>query len=281
MKYKFGLIAKDIQNSVTPIVYGAFSEDTGIDSSYTIYNVPEEKFVETIEFFRANMQGFNVTMPYKQVALKYMDELDESAVKCGSTNTVLVRDGKLIGYNTDGWGLIRALSDQGIQVSGKKIVMLGAGGVAYSIAYNLAVNNAARVDVVNIFPEQTEALCKNFGPTFCPHPLNYDVLKECCTGADIFINASVMGQIGYDEFTSFEFLDVMAPGAAVFDVNYSNPDSKLVPAAREREIPAFKGRRMTACQGIRAFQIWTGKEPSLESVEQLIARCEQLDMQKK
>ena len=89
-----------------------------------------------------------------------------------------------------------------------------------------------------------------------------------------------MGQIGYDEFVSFEFLDVMAPGASVFDVNYSNPDSKLVPVAREKGMPAFKGRRMTACQGIRAFQIWTGKEPSRESVERLINECEQLDLQK-
>ena len=280
MKYTLGLIAKDIQNSVTPVVYRAFSEDAGVESTYTIYNVPEEKLAETVEFCRKNMQGFNVTMPYKQAILKYMDELDESAVKCGSTNTVLVRDGKLIGYNTDGWGLIRALSDQGITVKDKKVVMLGAGGVAYSIAYNLVVNQAARVDVVNIFPEQAEAMCRNFGDAFHPHPLSYDILKECCTGADLFINASVMGQIGYDEFVSFEFLDVMAPGASVFDVNYSNPDSKLVPVAREKGMPAFKGRRMTACQGIRAFQIWTGKEPSRESVERLINECEQLDLQK-
>ena len=277
MKYKFGLIAKDIQNSVTPVVYGAFSEDTGIESSYDIHNVPEDELVKTLEYFRNNMQGFNITMPYKQVALQYMDELDESAVKCGSTNTVLVRDGKLIAYNTDGWGLIRALSYQGITVEGKKIVMLGAGGVAYSIAYNLVVNKAAKVDVVNLFPEQAEALCKSFGETFIPHPLNYDVLKACCTDADLFINASVMGQIGYDEFASFDFLDVMAPGAAVFDVNYSNPNSKLVPAAHEKGMPAFKGRRMTACQGIRAFQIWTGKEPSRAGVEKLIETCEKMD----
>lgn len=79
------------------------------------------------------------------------------------SNTVLVRDGKLIAYNTDGWGLIRALEDQSISVAGKRVVMLGAGGVASSIAYNLSINRASSVDVVNLFPEQAEALCQKFG----------------------------------------------------------------------------------------------------------------------
>lgn len=279
MKYQFGLIAKDIQNSVTPLVYKAFAEDMGQEVDFEICNVPEDRLQQTLEYARAHFQGFNVTMPYKQAALRYMDEADESAVQCGSTNTVLVRDGRLIAYNTDGWGLIRALRDQGIAVQGKKVVMLGAGGVACSIAYNLKVNQVGQVDVVNLFPEQAAALCGRFGKGFTPYPLDYDVLKARCAGADLFINASVMGQLGYDEFASFEFLDGMAPGAAVFDVNYSNPDSKLAPTALAKGIPAFKGRRMTACQGIRAMQIWTGGEPSREAVEALIQRFEQMDRQ--
>lgn len=276
MKYELGLIAKDIQNSVTPMVYGAFLEDLGLEHSFTIHNIPEDRLEATLNQARERLQGFNITMPYKQAALKYMDELDESAVKCGSTNTVLVRDGKLIAYNTDGWGLVRALSDRGVKLEGRRVVMLGAGGVASSIAYNLSINGVAGVDVVNLFPEQAEALCASFDRRFVPHPLTMEVLAECCKGADLFINASVMGQIGYDEFPGFDFLDGMSPAAAVFDVNYSNPDSKLVPAARAKGIPAWKGRAMTACQGIRAVQIWTGKEPSPAAVDALISRLEAL-----
>ena len=279
MNYKFGLIAKDIKNSVTPLVYQAFAGDLGLEEHFEILNIPEDRLRETLEYARANFNGFNITMPYKQAALPYMDELDESAVKCGSTNTVLVREGKLIAYNTDGWGLIRALADQGIPVKRKRIVMLGAGGVACSIAYNLSVNQAAQVDVVNLFPEQAEALCRKFGAGFTPYPLDYEVLEERCKGADLFINASVMGQIGYDEFQNLSFLDGLAPGAAVFDVNYSNPNSKLVPAALSKGMPAFKGRRMTACQGIRAMAIWTGREPSRDAVEALIARFERMDQE--
>ena len=131
--------------------------------------------------------------------------------------------------------------------------------------------------VVNLFPEQAEALCQKFGEGFTPYPLSYPVLAERCKGADLFINASVMGQLGYDEFQTFDFLDNMAPGAAVFDVNYSNPNSKLVPTALAKGMPAFKGRRMTACQGIRAISIWTGREPSRQATEALIADFEAMD----
>ena len=277
MHYQFGLIAKDIQNSVTPMVYEAYAKDMGLSHSFRIFNIEEDRLEETLTRARTELHGFNITMPYKQAALRYMDELDESAAKCGSTNTVLVRDGRLIAYNTDGWGLIRALSDQGISVADKKIVMLGAGGVACSIAYQLAVNHAGQVDVVNLFPDQAETLCRTFGPAFYPHPLSYDVLTQCCRQADLFINASVMGQLGYDEFESFDFLKGLAPGGAVFDVNYSNPDSLLVPTALRMGFSAFKGRRMTACQGIRAVQIWTGKEPSPAATEALIRRFEEME----
>lgn len=274
MTYHFGLIAKDIKNSVTPRTYEVFCEDLGFEDTFEIFNIPENQLEQTIEHARRTLHGFNVTMPYKQAALKYMDELDESAVKCGSTNTVLVRDGKLIAYNTDGWGLIRALHDRGVDIEGRRVVMLGAGGVACSIAYNLSVNGVKEVSVVNLFPEQTEALCSRFGERFHPYPLTYEVLEEQCKGADLFINASVMGQLGYDEFKSLKFLDNLAPGAAVFDVNYSNPDSLLVPTALSKGIPAWKGRCMSASQGIRAMEIWTGHQPSNASVERLIAELE-------
>lgn len=271
MHYKLALIAKDIKNSVTPMVYRAFAADVGVEISYDILNIEEEDLAKTIDFVRNNLNGCTITMPYKQKALDYMDELDESAVRCGSTNLVVVKDGRLIAYNADGWGFIRALKLRGISVGDANVVLLGAGGVAYSIAYNLSIHGVRSVKVVNLYPEQAEKLCEKFGSRFTPYPLNYDVLAQCCKGADLFINASVMGQIGYDEFRSFDFLKNLLPGATVYDVNYSNPDSKLVPTALEMGIPAQNGKSMSACQGIRAMEIWTGKTPSDEAARELLS----------
>lgn len=268
--YKLGLIAKDIQNSVSPMIYETLMTSIGEKSTYEIQNVPEEKLAEAVEYARSHWQGFNVTMPYKQAILSYMDEVDESAEQCGSTNTVLVKDGKLIAYNTDGFGLIKAMQRVGFDFNGKKVVMLGAGGVAFSIAYNLSINGVVRVDVVNLFENQTANLCKKFGSRFFPHPLDYDELAKCCDGADLFINASVMGQVGYDEFSRFDFLDVLKPEAPVFDVNYSNPKALLLPTAREKGHKAYIGSNMTACQAVRVMQIWTGREPTEEAIGKLV-----------
>ena len=270
--YKLGLIAKDIHNSVSPLIYETLMASVGEQSTYEIQNVPEDKLAEAVAYARKNWHGFNVTMPYKQAILPYMDVIDESAQKCGSTNTVLVKDGKLIAYNTDGFGLVKAMQRTGFDFTGKKVVMVGAGGVAFSIAYNLSVCGVAQVHVVNLFENQTANLCAKFGSRFIPHPLDYDELAECCTGADLFINASAIGQVGYDEFARFDFLDNLKPEAPVFDVNYSNPQAKLLPTARQKGHPAYIGSNMTACQAVRVMQIWAGKEPSEAAITTLIEK---------
>ena len=94
----------------------------------------------------------------------YCDELDISAEKCGSANTVLVKDGRLIGYNTDGWGMIKCLQLKGFDFKGKKVTLVGAGGVARSIAYHLLVSGVKEVDVLNLFENETEALVRKMGP---------------------------------------------------------------------------------------------------------------------
>lgn len=272
---KLGLIAKDIHNSVSPTVYETLGKAVGTEVSYEILNVPEDKLTEAVEYGRKNWDGFNVTMPYKQTILKYMDEIDESAEHCESTNTVAVKDGKLRAFNTDGWGFIKALQMEGYDFTGKKVVLVGAGGVAFSIAYNLSINGVESVEVVNLIPEQTERLCEKFGSRFSPHPLSAEILSECSRDADLFINASVLGQVGYDDYESFDFLDRLKKDAWVFDVNYSNPNALLLKKAAEKGLPAYKGSYMTACQGIKVMQIWSGKTPDAEAVRELAKKLSQ------
>lgn len=269
--YQFGLIAKDIKHSVSPTVYRTLGASLKQQVDYEIKNIPEEQLADTVEYARIHWTGFNVTMPYKQKILAYMDEQDESAENCGSTNTVLVRDGRLIAYNTDGWGLVEALRMEGFDFHEKKVVLVGAGGVAFSIAYHLSVSGVARVDVINLIPEQTQSLCKKFGSRFVPHALSYENMSLYAKDADLFINASVMGQIGYDDYTEFDFLAQLKQDAVVFDVNYSNPDAALLKHAAQMGRRTYVGSCMTACQAIRVMQIWTGLTPEGPAVRELIA----------
>ncbi|MDO4548871.1 MAG: shikimate dehydrogenase, partial [Clostridia bacterium] len=274
MNYKLGLLAQDMHNSVLPAAYDCFCRSLGHEMSFKIYNVRAEQLAPTVNMFRDTLDGFTVTMPYKVRIMDFCDEMNESAEKCMSVNTVLVRNGKLIGYNTDGWGFIKSLQLNGADFAGKRAVLVGAGGVAMSIAYNLLINGVRKVDVLNLFPNETERLVSRMGKAFEGHMLTDEALSECAGKADAFINASVLGQVGFDDYADLDFLKKLPPDAVVFDVNYSNPDAKLLPAARALGLRAYSGRAMSSCQGIRAMEIWTGMRPSDETVSEFLRTLE-------
>lgn len=274
MNYKLALLAKDIHNSVLPETYHFFGDCLGIDVDFEIYNILPDEIDKKVEEMKQSLDGFTVTMPYKVKILDYCDELDVSAEKCGSANTILVKDGRLIGYNTDGWGMIKCLQLKGINFEGKKVILVGAGGVARSIAYHLMVNGVKSVDVLNLFENETEALVQKMGPIFTGHILNQENLVRFSKGKDVFINASILGQVGYDDYECLDFLDGLNKDALVFDVNYSNPDARLPRAAKDKGFQSYVGNAMSSCQGIRAMEIWTERKPSDEDARKLVASIE-------
>lgn len=269
-----GLIAKDIHRSVLPETFRVFGRDVGVECSFEVMNVSEPRFVQTVEHARVALDGFVVTMPYKRRILELVDEISDSAAQCGSCNIVKVVDGRLVAHNTDGWGFVKAMALKGISVKGMHVVMVGAGGVAMSLAYHLREAGVARVDVLNAFPEETERLCQRFGDVFAPHSLDAGALKACSAGADLFLNASILGQVGYPDFEDLSFLDGLPGGAVVFDVNYSNPDARLPAAATARGLASYTGRCMSICQGILAMEIWTGRAPSDQCAKSLVETME-------
>ena len=269
MNYQLALLAQDMHNSVLPQAYSFFAKQLGIEIDFQIYNVAEQDFLPAVQEFRKTLHGFTVTMPYKVRMTALCDTLDASAQACGSVNTVLVKDGQLTGFNTDGWGMMKCLQLKGVSFAGKRVVMVGAGGVARSIAYQLSVSGAARVDVLNIYEQETAALTEKMGPLFFGHPLDSQTLRACAPQADLFINASVLGQVGFSDYDDLSFLDMLPKHAVVFDVNYSNPAAKLPIAAHAAGLPVYIGNTMSACQGVRAMQIWTGRAPSDEAAKAL------------
>ena len=280
MEYNLALIAQNLRNSATPIMIETLMEDLGISYRFEILDVAPDDLECTIETARNERNGLIVTMPHKQAAMQYMDELDESAVKCGSCNVVQVNNGRLKGYNTDGIGLVAALAHFGHNISGAHVVMVGAGGVASSITYNLARQGASRVDVLNIIPEQAKSLCGQYPDLLFPHELNDAKLEHCCLGADLFINASILGQVGYDDYQNLSFLKQLNPKAVVYDVNYHNTESKLIPAAADAGLYAYNGKSMNACQGPEIIEIFTGQRPSRDGLEKLMKIAEIIPKEK-
>lgn len=275
---RFGLIAKDIHNSVLPHTFAAYAKELGIELDFDIFNVEEKEFQNLIEYCRRHLDGFIVTMPYKCTILEYADDIDISAKQCGSSNCCKIRQGKLTAYNTDGWGFIKDMQLKGIDVQGKRIVMVGAGGVAMSLAYHFKINGVERVDVFNVFEEQLYNLCNKFGERFVPHLFSYSGIEEVIGEADIFINASILGQVGYAEYEDLRFLEFMKKDAVVYDVNYSKPDALLPKCSKMLGLKSYVGCAMSALQGIRAMEIWTGKTPSDLCAAKLVEDLENASM---
>src|SRR5699024_6191136 len=152
--YKFGLIGYPVQHSLSPWIHEKFLEQAGLSGTYSLIEIKPDNFSEEIAQLKASdMNGFNVTVPYKEKIIPYLDEIDEDAKAMGAVNTVLNKDGKWIGFNTDGKGYVRSLQHAYPQIFSNKarerLLLLGGGGAARGIYYALVTEGFQRVDIAN------------------------------------------------------------------------------------------------------------------------------------
>ena len=145
------LIGAPVGHSGSPAMYNYSFQRTGIDAAYLAFNIPLEKLTEGVAALKTlNVGGFNITMPCKTAVSRYLDDLSPAARLIGACNTVTIsEDGKLTGHNTDGVGFVRNLQEHGVEVKGRKIVLLGAGGAATAIAVQTALDGAAEIAMFN------------------------------------------------------------------------------------------------------------------------------------
>lgn len=210
------------------------------------------------EFFKKrDFKGINVTIPYKQTVIKYLDEIDESAEKIGAVNTVVNKNGKLIGYNTDFLGMRAALLSHGVDVLGKTVLILGTGGTSLTAM----------------------AVCEDLGASECLRvsrsekdgAISYERAKSDYFSADIIINTTPVGMFpNCDEcpidLSDFPFIE------AVFDAIYNPLCTKLVVSAKERFINAFGGLYMLVAQAVFAGELFLGEKASEDAISKEYTR---------
>ena len=145
-----GLIATPIRHSISPQMHNTAFSKLGLDYAYLAFDIEPNQLEATINGFKAmGVRGFNVSMPYKTAIIDYLDELSPAAKLCQSVNTVVHENGKLIGHMTDGSGLIRSFMDQGYDIRGKKMTVIGCGGAGKAILIQAALDGAAELAVFN------------------------------------------------------------------------------------------------------------------------------------
>ncbi|MBW2689113.1 MAG: shikimate dehydrogenase [Deltaproteobacteria bacterium] len=261
-----GIFGDPVEHSLSPRMQNAAIEASGLNAVYVPFHVTAMQLCDAVSGIRAMaLRGVNLTIPHKEAACHLVDELDEQAALIGAINTIVNENGHLKGYNTDGVGLLDALKQGlGVDVSGMRVLLVGAGGACRAALVSLCQRQAAWIGVANRTRERSQSLIEEMathfsGTAFAEYELAPSLSAECSEPVDLLINTSAVGLKG-DAF-GFCITDCVKAGGAVFDMVYAPETTPLLHEARERGLSAVDGLGMLVAQGEAAFQLWFGSAP--------------------
>lgn len=272
-----GLIAYPIRHSSSPAMHNEAFAKLGLDYAYLAFEVDNSTLEDTVKGIRAlKMRGSNVSMPNKTVVHKYLDELSPAAKLCGAVNTIVNDDGKLIGHITDGTGYMKALKDNDIDVIGKKMTIVGAGGAGTAIEIQAALDGVAEISIFNRRDEFWENAQKTVekinSNTNCKASLydldDLDKLKEEISTSYLFANATGMGMKPLEGQTYIPDKSFFRPDLIVTDVVYFPRETAMLKMAKEVGCKTMNGLGMMLFQGSAAFELWTGQSMPIEYMKE-------------
>lgn len=266
----FALIGDPVEQSLSPAMHNAAFRALRLNCVYVAFRIPKTLLTDAIAGVRAmGIRGFNVTTPHKVAIANLLDELDESASLVGAVNTVKNDRGKLVGYNTDGEGAIRALEEKIDSLEGLNVVLLGAGGAARAIAFSL-VKAGTRISIANRTPSKARALAsaidQKLGKSVELVSLNPAELARALKGADVLINATTVGMRSSIDQTLVT-ADMMHRELVVNDIVYEPLQTRLLREAKKAGAKTVNGLGMLIHQGALAFEIWMSKRAPIKVME--------------
>lgn len=241
--YKLCVIGDPVAHSLSPAIHTEFLRRRGLEGSYITETVRPESLAAFVdEARRGAYDGFNVTMPHKQTILPLLDAVEGDAAAMGAVNTVVVRQGRATGYNTDGGGFLHSLP---FSVRGKLVLILGAGGAASAVCH-AAARAGAVTAVCCRQPKKAEALPSTAYP--------WGALPALAAECDVLVNATPLGMAGYEQFSDFRFLDRCR--GCVYDLVYQPRETALLAAAKERGLETIGGLALLHAQAELAFALF-------------------------
>ena len=264
----FALLGHPVSNSFSPNMHSYLFEKYGVNGAYLCFDIEPRKIYKSIEAMRLlNTVGFNVTIPYKTDVMAGLDEIDRNAELIGAVNTVKNEGGVLKGYNTDGRGFVKAITDRNIHLEGKSAIILGCGGACRSIAIEMASNGIKKIDIRNRSIENAEKIAKRVGTVFGTEVVysSMAVSKEDLEEYDFLINTTPIGMES-DECPIDEDVKVSSD-IVVYDIVYKPHRTNLIKWAEKNNLRVIHGIDMLINQGIEAFEIWTGKNVDSKDAE--------------
>jgi len=268
------VVANPIKHSISPFIHNQAFEATNTNGVYLAWEIEGTDLAETVANIRRyQMFGINLSMPYKEQVIPYLDQLSEEARLIGAVNTVVNREGTLIGYNTDGKGFFKSLPS--FKISGKRMVLLGAGGAAKAILAQAILDGVSQVSVFvrSASIEKTrpylEKLQNETGFKADLFALeDVSELQARITDSDLLVNATSVGMDGVSLPIPRNI--VLSENLLVADVIYQPFETPFLKWARNQGNHAVNGLGMLLYQAAEAFQLWTGKEMPTAQIWELL-----------
>ncbi|HUV83056.1 MAG TPA: shikimate dehydrogenase [archaeon] len=265
MKIIYAVFGDPVEHSLSPVMHNAAFAALGMDCEYHKFRVSKDDLETAIMGARAmGFGGLNLTIPLKEIALEIV-EPDTLAHDIGAVNTIEFKDNRLIGHNTDGIGALRALQLSGVIIPNSRVLILGAGGAARAVAFQLA-QNGAKVTIANRTAQRAHSLAENVNPVGDVRGTGLDDLQELVAQSNIMINTTSVGMHPDIDKTPIT-ADMMRPGLVVFDIVYNPLKTRLLIEAETAGAIIIDGLKMLVLQGAESFRIWTGVEPPVKVME--------------
>jgi len=257
------VIGDPIEHSLSPVIQNAAFNALNLDMVYTAFTVKSSKVSDALAGMRAlNILGLSVTMPHKERVIPHLDWIDETAKYLNAVNTIHCKDGKLLGYSTDGVGALEALRENSADPRGKRVLILGAGGAARVIAHTLT-DEAEEIVVLNRTNSKVEKLAETlkqkFGKKIVTGSLSPEVIEEKMCNTDILLNTTSVG-MKPNINQSLIAPNWLKPDLTVMDIVYNPLETQLIRDTKATGAKVISGVEMLIYQGAAAFEIWTGQK---------------------
>ena len=265
MTARVGIIGYPLGHSISPAFQQAALDELEIDARYVTWPTPPEELAARVDSLRArDVLGANVTVPHKQAVMPMLDEVLPVAESIGAVNTIINRDGLLIGANTDASGFTRSLEQEArFSVARKRALIVGAGGAARAVAFGLAWEGVSELVIVNRTAERAAELARDVSETTATETRGggFEDVSNAAS-FDLIVNCTSMGMAGGPDPEGVPPIEsLLKRGVLVCDLVYNPQVTPLLRLARERSARVLGGIGMLVYQGAAAFEFWTEREP--------------------
>ncbi len=274
----WGLLGHPVSHSISPSMHNESFRQLGMDCVYLCFDVTEENLADVVCGLKlSGIKGFNLTMPCKNKMVELCDELSLAASLAGAVNTVVVKDGKLIGHNTDGIGFWESAKEAGFSHKGSTVTLMGMGGAATAIAVQAALDGVKELRIfarpTSRFWNRAQKITERMNQeTSCKVQLfdqnDTETLRNSISTSHILVNGTSVGMAPNTDATIIPDTTMFHKDLTVADAIYNPRETKLLRQAKEAGCKTFNGMYMLLYQGAEAFRLWTGQDMPTEIVKE-------------